>query len=74
MFPFFAKKENRMLFSGKFASQTTHTPPWNKAKLVGQKPPLHLKRIRAIRTQLQIANKSRDLALSNLAIDSKLIG
>ena len=48
-----------------------HTP-WNKGKLVGQKPPLKLKEIWAIRIRLQIANRIRDLALFNLAIDSKL--
>ena len=46
--------------------------PWNKGKLVGQKPPLKLKEIWAIRIRLQIANRIRDLALFNLAIDSKL--
>lgn len=46
--------------------------PWNKGKLVGQKPPLKLKEVWAIRIRLQIANRSRDLALFNLAIDSKL--
>jgi integrase len=46
--------------------------PWNKGKLVGQKPPLKLKEIWAIRVRLQIANRKRDLALFNLAIDSKL--
>jgi hypothetical protein len=46
--------------------------PWNKGKLVGQKPPLKLKEIWAIRIRLQIANNLRDLALFNLAIDSKL--
>jgi hypothetical protein len=46
--------------------------PWNKGKLVGQKPPLKLKEIWAIRIRLQIANRVRDLALFNLAIDSKL--
>ena len=46
--------------------------PWNKGKLVGQKPPLKLKEIWAIRIRLQIANRIRDLALLNLAIDSKL--
>ncbi len=45
--------------------------PWNKGKLVGQKPPLKLKEIWAIRTRLQIDEKQRDLALFNLAIDSK---
>ena len=46
--------------------------PWNKGKLVGQKPPLKLKEIWAIRIRLQLANNLRDLALFNLAIDSKL--
>ena len=46
--------------------------PWNKGKLVGQKPPLKLKEIWAIRIRLQISNRKRDLALFNLAIDSKL--
>ncbi len=46
--------------------------PWNKGKLTGQKPPLKLKEIWAIRIRLQISNQIRDLALFNLAIDSKL--
>lgn len=46
--------------------------PWNKGKLVGQKPPLKLKEIWAIRIRLEIANNVRDLALFNMAIDSKL--
>jgi hypothetical protein len=46
--------------------------PWNKGKLVGQKTPFKLKEILAIRIRLQIANRCRDLALFNLAIDSKL--
>jgi len=44
--------------------------PWNKGKLVGQKPPFKLKEIWAIRIRLQIADRIRDLALFNLAIDS----
>ena len=47
-------------------------PPWNKDKLVGQKPPLKLQEVWTIRIRLQIANRIRDLALFNLAIDSKL--
>jgi integrase len=47
---------------------------WNKARLVGQKAPLKLKEIWAIRIRLQLAGKARDLALFNLAIDSKLRG
>ncbi|QHD50146.1 tyrosine-type recombinase/integrase [Vreelandella aquamarina] len=48
--------------------------PWNKGKLVGQKTPLRLRDIWAIRVRLQLAKKTRDLALFNLAIDSKLRG
>jgi integrase len=47
---------------------------WNKDKLVGQKPPLKLKEIYAIRIRLQLAKRTRDLALFNIAIDSKLRG
>lgn len=48
--------------------------PWNKDKLVGQKLPLKLKEIWAIRIRLQLAQRTRELALFNLAIDSKLRG
>jgi len=51
---------------------TTSYTPWNKGKLIGQKLPLKLKEIWAIRIRLQMANETRDLALFNLAIDSKL--
>jgi integrase len=53
-------------------SAPTHRAPWNKGKLVGQKSPLKLKDIWAIRVRLQLAGQRRDLALFNLAIDSKL--
>jgi integrase len=46
--------------------------PWNKGKLIGQKPPLKLKEVWTIRIRLEIARNTRDLALFNLAIDSKL--
>jgi integrase len=49
----------------------THVP-WNKGKLTGQKAPLRLNEIYAIRVRLQLAHRTRDLALFNLAIDSKL--
>ena len=48
--------------------------PWNRGKLTGQKPPLLPKHVWAIRTQLQLTGRIRDLALFNLAIDSKLRG
>ncbi|MHB1915578.1 MAG: tyrosine-type recombinase/integrase [Acidiferrobacteraceae bacterium] len=47
---------------------------WNKGKLIGQKPPLKPKDIWAIRIHLQNRHAARDLALFNLAIDSKLRG
>jgi len=46
--------------------------PWNKGKIVGQKVPLKLREIWAIRVRLQLRSNLRDLALFNLAIDSKL--
>ena len=46
--------------------------PWSKGKLVGQKAPLKLKGIWAIRVRLQLGHQARDLALLNLAIDSTL--
>jgi integrase len=56
--------------------QVNHTAsrpaPWNKGKLVGQKAPLKLKHIWAIRVRLELADRPRELALFNLAIDSKL--
>lgn len=45
-----------------------------KGKLTGQKRPFKPKHVRAIRTRLQLAKKTRDLALFNLAIDSRLRG
>jgi len=48
--------------------------PWNKGKLVGAKPPLRSKHVWSIRTKLQNAGRTRDLAMFNLAIDSKLRG
>ena len=53
---------------------TQHREPWNKGKLVGQKPPLKPKDIWAIRIYLQNEHHVRDLAMFNLAIDSKLRG
>lgn len=55
--------------------ESNHTrEPWNKGKLIGQKPPLKPKDIWAIRIHLQNEHQVRDLALFNLAIDSKLRG
>ncbi len=49
-------------------------PAWNKGRIVGQKRPLLPKHVWAIRVRLELADNIRDLALFNLAIDSKLRG
>ena len=46
--------------------------PWNKGKLIGAKPPLRPKHVWSIRTRLMVEGRARDLAMFNLAIDSKL--
>ncbi len=54
--------------------EQTRRVPWNKGKIVGAKPPLQPSHVWSIRTKLQMESKTRDLALFNLAIDSKLRG
>jgi hypothetical protein len=56
-----------------FNNHPTHIP-WNKRKIIGQKLPLKLKEIWSIRVRLQLHGNKRNLALFNLAIDSKLRG
>lgn len=51
---------------------TAKAVPWNKGRMIGQKAPLKVRDIWAIRVRLQLGRKTRDLALFNLAIDSKL--
>jgi hypothetical protein len=48
--------------------------PWNKGKIAGQKAPLKLKDIWAIRVRLQLNHRTRELALFDLGLDSKLRG
>ena len=67
MFPFQLKESSMSTLSA-------NIEPWNKGILVGQKPPLKLKEIWAIRVRLQLGARHRDLALFNLAIYSKLRG
>lgn len=55
-----------------FLNNTPRTTPQGKPRLIGQKPPLKPKEVWSIRVRLQIKGKKRDLALFNLAIDSKL--
>ena len=49
-----------------------HHIPWNKGKITGQRPPLKRNEIWAIRVRLHIRGRLRDLAMFNMAIDSKL--
>ena len=49
-----------------------HREPWNKGIIVGQKAPLRLKEVWAVRMRLQLAHRARELALFNLGVDSKL--
>ena len=51
-----------------------HSLPWNKGRLIGPKPPLKLREIWAVRIRLQMRKRIRDLAMFNLALDSKLRG
>jgi len=56
------------------SSSTGNRLPWNKGKLMGAKPPLRPKHVWSIRTKLQVEERTRDLAMFNVAIDSKLRG
>jgi len=55
-------------------SPSPRRTPWNKGKLIGAKPPLRPKHVWSIRTRMLIEGRVRDLAMFNLAIDSKLRG
>ena len=62
-----------MTHSKNYSSQSVFSRgPRASGRIVGQKPPLKLKEVWSIRTHLQLARKMRDLAVFNLAIDSKL--
>ncbi|OIX90489.1 tyrosine-type recombinase/integrase [Pantoea sp. Ae16] len=50
------------------------TSPWNKGRIIGQKRPLQISHIWGIRIRLELEGKVRDLALFNMALDSKLRG
>jgi integrase len=72
MFP--QPQNGRPTLHGSEVTVAYHPPPWNKGKLIGQKPPLKLREIWALRTRLEMAGKTKELPLFNLAIDSKLRG
>ena len=71
----FALQPVQILLSGQsIARSLPKRAAWNKGKLIGAKPPLRQKHVWAIRTMLQAERSKRDLAMFNLAIDSKLRG
>ncbi len=63
-----------MLNLERTSDHTARRIPWNKGKLIGAKPPLLLKHVWSIRSKLRVDGRIRDLAMFNLAIDSKLRG
>jgi integrase len=62
------------MLTEKGASSRRRRDPWNKGRLIGQKRPLKPKDVWTIRVRLQLEDRKRDLALFDLAIDSKLRG
>ena len=62
------------MFTFRLLEEAESREPWNEGKLVGQRRPLKLKEIWGIRIRLQMEHCIRDLALFNLALDSKLRG
>jgi integrase len=63
-----------MLDNESCSSRAPRPAPWNKGKLIGAKPRLRPKHVWSIRTRSMAEGRTRDLALFNLAIDSKLRG
>ncbi len=51
-----------------------NTSPWNKNRIIGPKKPLQISQVWGIRIRLELKGKTRDLALFNMALDSKLRG
>jgi len=56
----------------RFFTSPLKPQPWNKGKFAGAKPPLRPKHVWSIRSKLEAEGRTRDLAMFNLAIDSKL--
>jgi hypothetical protein len=54
--------------------KNSHQSPWNKGNLICSKPPLRTKDVWSIRTHFKVERRNRDLAMFNLAIDSKVRG
>ncbi|MFT5651623.1 MAG: hypothetical protein ACI9TZ_003119, partial [Yoonia sp.] len=66
--------ESKFMPRDQLPAVTPKRKTWNKGRIIGQKRPLLPKQVWAIRTRLEIAGNLRDVALFNVAIDSKLRG
>jgi hypothetical protein len=70
----FSNKGDRTMKNHPEELNLSRRAPWNKGKLIGAKPPLRPSHVWSIRTMLQMAGRTRERALFNLAMDSKLRG
>jgi len=62
------------MFTDSLPALRPEHPPWNKRRIIGQKHPLLPMHVWSIRVRLEMADNKCDLALFNLALDSKLRG
>lgn len=67
-------RDNHTQISHIAGDLSMNTSPWNKDRIIGQKRPLQISHIWGIRIRLELEGKTRDLALFNMALDSKLRG
>ena len=67
-------KDNHTQISHIAGYLSMNTSLWNKDRIIGQKKPLQISHIWGIRNRLELEGKTRDLALLNMALDSKLRG
>ncbi|EJG9790112.1 recombinase [Klebsiella pneumoniae subsp. pneumoniae] len=67
-------RDNHTQISNIAGDLSMNMSPWNKDRIIGQKRPLQISHICGIRILLELEGKTRDLALFNMALDSKLRG
>jgi len=67
-------RDNHTQVSNSAGDLSMNTSPWNKDRIIGQKRPLQISHVWGIRIRLELEGKTRDLALFNMALDSKLRG
>ena len=65
-------RDNHTQISNIAGDLSMNMSPWNKDRIIGQKRPLQISHIWGIRIRLELEGITRDLALFNMALDSKL--